>query len=295
MILVWGMLTDRPVAAVLSALARTGREAFLLDQGDISSLAFEPAAGGRSGGILRTSVGTLDLAEVTAAYIRPFATVRLRADRSHPAVCDDALLSWCDIAPPCIVNRPEAMASNNAKPYQAALIHASGFAVPETIVTNDIDALTAFAERHGPLIYKSASGVRSIVARYDPRDGSRQGDLATCPTQFQQWIAGTDVRVHVVRDEVFACEVRSTAIDYRYPENEAERPHLTACTLPADIAQRCRELAAALSLDFAGIDLRRTDQGEFVCFEVNPSPGFTYYEDATGLPIAAALADLLAR
>ena len=290
MILVWGTPKDPPVAAVLSALTRTGREAFLLDQDDKGDFAFEPGVCGRSGSILSTGVGTIDLAEVTAAYIRPFATAGSPVERELSA----ELLGWCDVASACIVNRPEAMASNNSKPYQAALIHASGFAVPKTIVTNDSGALAAFAERHGPLIYKSASGVRSIVARYDPRDGSRLGDLATCPTQFQQWIAGTDVRVHVVGDEVFACEVRSTAIDYRYPDNEAERPRLTACTLPVGIAQRCRELAAALGLAFAGIDLRRTDQGEWVCFEVNPSPAFTYYEDATGLPIAAALAELLA-
>ena len=30
--------------------------------------------------------------------------------------------------------------------------------------------------------------------------------------------------------------------------------------------------------------------GEPVCLEVNPSPAFSYYEMASGLPIAAALA-----
>ena len=33
--------------------------------------------------------------------------------------------------------------------------------------------------------------------------------------------------------------------------------------------------------------------GEYVCFEVNPCPGFIYYERHTGQPISAALADLL--
>ncbi len=207
---------------------------------------------------------------------------------------EEALLSWLDVAPVRIVNRPEAMSSNTSKPYQAALIHRAGFAVPNTLVTNDPAALADFNAKHVPLIYKSASGVRSIVARYDPAEGSRDGDLATYPTQFQRWIPGTDVRVHVLGDAVFACEVVSPAIDYRYPASEAERPRVSACALPPAIIEQCRHLAAALRLDFAGIDLRRTPEGEFVCFEVNPSPGFTYYEDATGLPIAAALARLLA-
>jgi D-alanine-D-alanine ligase-like ATP-grasp enzyme len=45
----------------------------------------------------------------------------------------------------------------------------------------------------------------------------------------------------------------------------------------------------------SGIDLRVTDNDEWFCLEVNPSPGFTFYEDATGQPVAEAIADLLAR
>jgi D-alanine-D-alanine ligase-like ATP-grasp enzyme len=53
-------------------------------------------------------------------------------------------------------------------------------------------------------------------------------------------------------------------------------------------------LVASLSLELAGIDLRLTDDGRWFCFEVNPSPGFTYYEEAVGQPIADSIARLLA-
>jgi len=49
-----------------------------------------------------------------------------------------------------------------------------------------------------------------------------------------------------------------------------------------------------MSLAVAGIDLRRTPDGQWFCFEVNPSPGFIYYEQATGQPMAEAIARLLA-
>jgi glutathione synthase/RimK-type ligase-like ATP-grasp enzyme len=42
-----------------------------------------------------------------------------------------------------------------------------------------------------------------------------------------------------------------------------------------------------------GVDLRETPEGEYYCFEVNPSPGFIYYEKNSRQPISAALADLL--
>jgi glutathione synthase/RimK-type ligase-like ATP-grasp enzyme len=54
------------------------------------------------------------------------------------------------------------------------------------------------------------------------------------------------------------------------------------------------QLAQRLELPLAGIDLRRTPDGRHVCFEVNPSPAFSFYEQRTGLPIAAAIARYLA-
>jgi D-alanine-D-alanine ligase-like ATP-grasp enzyme len=49
-----------------------------------------------------------------------------------------------------------------------------------------------------------------------------------------------------------------------------------------------------LELPVAGIDLRDHPAGKWFCFEVNPSPAFSYYEHETGQPIAAAVARFLA-
>jgi D-alanine-D-alanine ligase-like ATP-grasp enzyme len=48
-----------------------------------------------------------------------------------------------------------------------------------------------------------------------------------------------------------------------------------------------------LSLPFAGIDLRISDDGRAFCFEVNPCPGFSYYQAHTGQQIARAVAEYL--
>ncbi len=68
------------------------------------------------------------------------------------------------------------------------------------------------------------------------------------------------------------------------------RPH----AIDDELAARCLALAAALGLDFAGIDLRLTPEGEPYCLEVNPSPAYSAFEAATGQPIALALAGYLA-
>ena len=214
--------------------------------------------------------------------------------RARAAALDDALLGWSEITPARVVNRPSAMASNHSKPYQSSIIHAQGFDVPETLVTTDKDALEAFWEKHQSIVYKSISGVRSIVTKMTPAHRERFATLANCPTQFQQWIPGTDFRAHVVGGEVFACRVESSATDYRYPNREEDAPKIQAQELPADIAERCGSLAASMGLLLAGIDLRHTPDERWFCFEVNPSPGFTYYEQASGQPIADGIARLLA-
>jgi len=48
--------------------------------------------------------------------------------------------------------------------------------------------------------------------------------------------------------------------------------------------------AAALGLRIAGVDVLESDEGPLVC-EVNSSPGLEGIEDATGVDIAAAIAD----
>ena len=301
MIMVWGVPGDPPVAAVTAALARLGQQVFLFDQHDALTAEMDLCVDREVRGVLRTPAGDVDLAKITAAYIRPFDTSRLPTVSQAPlalqarvAALDEALLCWSDVTPARVVNRPAAMASNHSKPYQSALIQAQGFDVPETLLTTDRDALEAFWEEHGQIVYKSISGVRSIVTYLTPGHRERFNDLSNCPTQFQRWISGSDVRVHVAGNDVFACKVTSSATDYRYPRGEEETPEIQPFDLPGDLADRCRRLVASMSLVLAGIDLRRTPDGQWFCFEVNPSPGFTYYEEATGQPIAASVASLLA-
>jgi glutathione synthase/RimK-type ligase-like ATP-grasp enzyme len=301
MILVWSVPGDSAAAAVAAALEHRGADARFFDQNDALEAGLELSVDSGVTGRLRLPDGDIRLEEISGAYIRPYESSRLQTIASAPdhartrvAALDDALLGWSEITAARVVNRPSAMASNHSKPYQSSIIHARGFDVPETLVTTDKDALEAFWEKHRSIVYKSISGVRSIVTKLTPAHRERFASLANCPTQFQQWIPGTDYRVHIVGGEVFACSVESTATDYRYPGREEDAPKIQAQELPADVAERCGSLAASMGLLLAGIDLRRTPDERWFCFEVNPSPGFTYYEQASGQPIADRIARLLA-
>jgi hypothetical protein len=275
MILLWGVAHDRPFALVRAALARLGAAVFVLDQKQATRAQIELRVGAEVAGVIRVGDERCDLAAVSAVYVRNYdphcLDFGLGADtdaaRRHAVAVDDVITAWLEVAPAFVVNPFSAMASNNSKPYQSSLIRAAGFATPDTLLTTDAAAVAPFRERHGELIYKSISGVRSIVSRFAAEHVERLADLRWCPTQFQQYIPGRDYRVHTVGDEVFACEIFSAADDYRYGARQGMAAELRACVLPPDCAERCWKLARSLALPVAGIDLRRTSEGEWYCSE----------------------------
>jgi glutathione synthase/RimK-type ligase-like ATP-grasp enzyme len=98
----------------------------------------------------------------------------------------------------------------------------------------------------------------------------------------------------VVGAEVFATEVETEAVDYRYAGRDNLELAMRAIQLPTEIEDQCVQLSRRLDLPLCGIDLKRTPAGEYYCFEVNPSPAYTYYQDYTEQPIAQAIAHWLA-
>ena len=174
MILLWGLPGDTPIAHVQQALIRLGCASIFLDERDALETHVRLSGADASDGVLRARHFVIDLAQITAVYQRPYGVDRIPALAGHPHGDDawrhsqdvaDSLSSWMETCSALVVNPPSAMASNGSKPYQARIIAASGLRVPETLVTTDPEAVHEFRARHGELIYKSTSGVRSIVSR----------------------------------------------------------------------------------------------------------------------------------
>jgi glutathione synthase/RimK-type ligase-like ATP-grasp enzyme len=300
LVLLWGLESDSPLCEVRDQLDLLDVPTKFIDQRRVLETEVEVTVGETVEGCIRIGDDSIQLAEVSAAYLRPYESsrlpeitdARLESAVRHAAQVDDILASWSELTSTLVVNRFSASAVNGSKPYQLEQIRSHGWSVPDTLITTDAEEARAFWKRHREVVYKSVSGIRSRVSRLRPEHADRFSDLASCPTQFQQYIAGVDYRVHVVDDRVFTCEVHCDADDYRYSETEA--PVVRASTLPPDLEKKCIRMAAAMHLPLAGIDLRRTPQDEWFCFEVNPSPAFTYYQQLTGQPIGQAVALLLA-
>lgn len=156
--------------------------------------------------------------------------------RRHARALHDTLYRWIEVAGARVVNRSGPQGSNSSKPYQAQLIASYGLRVPETLITNEPAGVLAFRRAHGSIIYKSMSGVRSIVKVLDDKDLARLGDIGWCPVQFQALVPGNDVRVHVIGRDVYATEIISDVTDYRYACQLGGSATLRAMDRPEDLA-----------------------------------------------------------
>ncbi len=244
---------------------------------------------------------SLDLAEISGVFVRYMGKEEHAPITSIPSELVDATLVECmsgvaalvETLSCRVVNRMGSSTSNNSKPYQGLLARKCGLRTPRTLITSDPTAAAFYDECEGQVIFKSLSGVRSIVRRMEPEDVQRLPLLRNGVAQFQEYLAGDNVRVHTVGERLFATRIRSEVVDYRYAHLQGAATHMEPTELPPAVAQACRLLTEATNLLLAGIDLKETPQGEWYCFEVNPAPGFSFVELRTGQPISAALAELL--
>lgn len=292
--LVLGLPHEPPLAAVIRALAAAHAPHLVVDQ---RSLLFGGVqtwwtADGAGGTIEVDGVQT-PLDAVTGVYTRLMAWADLPEVAQAPELFTHihslhaAIEAWLETTSACVINRTSANDSNNSKPYQAMIIR-DHFDIPATLVTNDADAVAAFRSEFKRIIYKSVSGERSIVTEFGAADVERLPLMKNAPVQFQEYVSGIDVRVHVVGTEVFATCVESNAVDYRY--DHSGRVRMQAIDISPAVAAECVALTRRLGLELSGIDLRYADDGRIVCFEVNPSPAYIVYEAETGQPISEAIA-----
>ncbi|WP_165390761.1 ATP-grasp domain-containing protein [Pseudoduganella lutea] len=302
MILLAGIPSEPPVAMALASAEALGIPCVLLNQRSFAHDEMElDYADGTCTGAMTIGGQVYPLERFRGIYLRTTDASTLPelsrmgrawdgaalAARAH--AWSEILVQWTEIAPQRVANRLSATLSNYSKPFQLQVIRRAGFAVPETIVTSEPACVHAFRARHGRVIYKSTSAVRSIVRVLDDAALAQLESIRALPTQFQQFIDGENIRVHVVGDSVFAVRIISDAVDYRYAGRDGLDVDMVPFALPARESDRCRALSRELALPLCGIDFKRTPGGEYVCFEVNPSPAYSYYQEQTDLPMSDAL------
>ncbi|MEV4937432.1 MvdC/MvdD family ATP grasp protein [Streptomyces zaomyceticus] len=297
--------------AVVQRLERAGREVVRVNVGDFpahGTMAFEYDDGRPPRYRLSTPTAARGLADCRAGWwrrLRPLtldASLRSPGDQGFAASETNQALNGLFHSLDCAwINPPALDTVAHHKPYQWATARRVGLSLPRTLVTNDPGRAEAFV---GDLGSGRAVFKAFLAAEHAWRETRlvRAEDLVHldavrfAPVIFQEFVEGTDLRVTIVGDRVFAAEIDASAtsypVDMRMVVGETDvRP----VTLPRPVHDRLLRLMRALGLVYGAVDLRRRPTGEHVFLEVNPAGQWLFVEDRTGLPITAEIASLLAR
>jgi glutathione synthase/RimK-type ligase-like ATP-grasp enzyme len=216
---------------------------------------------------------------------------------------------WAALEVPCVPAAPSVYLDGQLKLRQLALAGRLGFTTPPTLVTSDPRAFRDFYRRTGGRCITKAivqtaylqSGLGPEWSRHTelvtPEDLVASQSVALAPVLVQGYVEKSlEVRVTVVGDQSFAAEIQSqasahTVVDSRKLDH-VRTPYLVHA-LPDEVAARCVALTHRLGLCYSTIDLVRRPDGEYVFLEINPVGEYHWVEVRTGLPITAAICELL--
>ncbi|MGC0327049.1 ATP-grasp ribosomal peptide maturase [Streptomyces sp. SAI-170] len=199
---------------------------------------------------------------------------------------------------PLWVNHPLRNAAADYKPAQLAVAQRLGMAVPPTLVTNDPAEARHFIAGHDRVIFKTL--------RWTPyqRDGvpvTGWADLVTAgeidegvrvvPHLFQAVVDKVaDVRVLVVGRRVFAVRIESGMLDWR---RDYSALAYSVVDLPRHVEKGLLAFLDHFGLVSGSFDLAVDKADGLWWLELNPNGQWGWLEEATGLSMSAAFAQLL--
>ncbi|MER6087717.1 ATP-grasp ribosomal peptide maturase [Streptomyces bluensis] len=307
-VLVVTNLDDPTTDLVIGELHGRGVPVVRFDSGDFPttlSIAATITSDG-IGGALTTPTRTADLSRIRSLYYRRpsgFTFSHLDDQTARFAVTQARYGLGGVVAslPGCLyVNHPHRIGDAEFKPSGLAAAAACGFRIPPTMVTSDPDVARAFIKAHGSVIYKPLStplyridGVSCTVEVREVTTGDIDDAVAGTAHLFQQRIDKTgDVRVTVIGNQVFCVCIDSDLLDWR---TDYSRLRYSVVQPPPGIFEALSAYLDRFRLVFGAFDFAVDRQGQWWFLECNPSGQWAWLEPETGLPMVAAMADLLER
>ncbi|MGW5686486.1 ATP-grasp ribosomal peptide maturase [Nonomuraea sp. NPDC003754] len=311
--------TDVVAQRVAAELAGRGVCVVTVDTSDFPgalsmSATIDANSCGWAGTLNGSRATVLDLAEVGAVYWRRPTQFALDERMSSPErafAYGEARRGFGGVLialgmDGCLwVNDPMAAMRCEYKPVQLTTAAQSGLTIPETLITSDPQAAHAWAkDLDRPIVYKPLNGVwhadeGRIRALYtspvtDP-ESLLDPALSLTAHLFQEQISKDfEARAVIVGSRVFAVRIDSSSEQGRTDwRSDYDSLTYTAIELPAEVSTALVELHRRLGLVYGAADLICDTSGEWVFLETNQRGEWFWLADEIGLPIAAALADIL--
>jgi glutathione synthase/RimK-type ligase-like ATP-grasp enzyme len=292
---------------IVRELRRKGLVVHRLNTEDASSLSLTQRVGHST--ILNFDGARIELDEVQAAYFRrPMPPIVLQEGISQSSA-SYVREEWSYLLRSLYLElgdrwfcHPNCIVLAEDKPRQLRLAREVGFAIPETVITNELEPLeNLFAG--GPVVAKPLRHAlleeeydlgsviyTTTIASLSEVDAE---SLSIVPVIFQRRIEKLfDIRATVVGSKVFSVAIKSqefekTKTDWRH-SSVVDLAH-EVFQLPIAVADQCVELVRRLNLRFGAIDLLIDEAGAIWFLECNPNGQWAWIENRTGLPISAAI------
>jgi hypothetical protein len=311
-ILVLAPEDDSEAALVAEELAARGHRPAWLDTVWFPSNATVTATLESDGwrGLLTTPNGPIDLDKITAAYYgqpepftfppemsegeQRFATIETRFGLG--GLLTSLPVRW--------VSHPSAVADAEYRIRQMAVANRCGLLPPPSLITSDCGAARRFIkECDTGAVYKTimhkiisdAGGVKLIYTT-PVNPASLDDRISLAPHLFQQNVSKAfDARVVVT--SAGAClgvAIHSSDPDAKQDwRTRYDTLMYQKVDVPTDVATGCVGCLAELGIELGVFDFSVDDAGAWWFLEVNPAGRWAWLQEATGLPIAEAIADLL--
>jgi hypothetical protein len=308
-ILVVSHPADDHLRPVLDELRRIGSESLVLDTATFPTQVAVSARHGEDGDAWEATVNgqPVDLTRCGSGWWRralPFQPDARIADPAQASwavnECYEATSGVWDALPITWVSPPRVIEQTMMKTWQLPAARAAGLRIPRTLVTNDPRAARAFVDEVGVgrTICKAFSATVENwreTRLVGPAEYAVLDQVALAPVIFQEYVpAEVDLRITAVGDELFVAAIHSQEIPYPVDFRiYLDSVRMAADTVPPEVEKGLLLLLERAGLRYGAIDMRRTPDGEHMFLEVNPAGQWLFAEEATGLPITAALARLL--
>ena len=318
MILILTEPVDSHADQVIQKLEERGVEWLRFHPADFparASLSIGYAPNGQQRSLLRVADRVIDLTQLQSVWTRrpqrpvPHEQIQDAAVRAFVAEeCQMFVRDlWNALDCPWVPGKPAAIQRAELKVSQLRVAGELGLELPPTLVTNNPDEFLDFYGRHNGNVISKLAGftfhhsLSNHFMRFTEVVSKRAVGYAAaiqyCPVILQAYVPKElELRITVVGRQVFAAEIHSqethhTQHDWRRYDL-GHTPHL-AHDLPPQIEDRCVRLVERLGLCYGTIDMILAPDGRYVFVEINPNGQYLWIEQQTGLPISAAICDLL--
>jgi glutathione synthase/RimK-type ligase-like ATP-grasp enzyme len=177
------------------------------------------------------------------------------------------------------VSDPNRTRRSENKILQLHAAKAAGLRVPETLVTQDPEAVAAFlSSARGGVVVKTLRGTSQMgipTSEFTADHLQFADSIRASPAIYQERIEGhTHLRIHCFGQRVITAAIESPNLDWRGDLTVPFRSY----RLPESVKRQLSEVLSVLGLKMGVIDMKLTPEGEFVWLEVNPQGQFLFVE-----------------